>query len=289
MNLKSIAHALGGEISSGQVLCPGPGHSRQDRSLAVRIGRSGGIIVHSFCSDDWRECRDYVRERLGLRGPETAPWRPGPAREFLPLRGLTNATSAARIWSEAGDIRETLAEIYLTRDRRLTLDASENFSHALRFHGNCPFGAERAPAMVALMRDALTNEPRAIQRTRLAPDGTKICRATLGPAKGAAIKFDADENVTLGLVVTEGCETGLAARQVGYRPIWALGSAGAIQAFPVLLGIEGLTIHVEPGQASLRAVHECGARWRGAGRDAVVLNSLIGSDLNDAIRARAGA
>ena len=36
MKLHQIAHALGGEVSGGQVLCPGPGHSAKDRSLAVR-------------------------------------------------------------------------------------------------------------------------------------------------------------------------------------------------------------------------------------------------------------
>src|SRR5437879_6150218 len=34
--LGQLAHPLGGEIVSGQVLCPGPGHSARDRSLAVR-------------------------------------------------------------------------------------------------------------------------------------------------------------------------------------------------------------------------------------------------------------
>ena len=68
MNLLSMARALGGEVSSGQVLCPGPGHSRQDRSLAVRLNQSGEIVVYSFAGDDWGECRDYARERLGLPG-----------------------------------------------------------------------------------------------------------------------------------------------------------------------------------------------------------------------------
>src|SRR5262249_61405337 len=39
---------LGGEVAGGQALAPGPGHSRQDRSLAVTIGQTGKIIVCSF-------------------------------------------------------------------------------------------------------------------------------------------------------------------------------------------------------------------------------------------------
>ena len=61
--------------------------------------------------------------------------------------------------------------------------------------------------MIALMRHVQTNEPRAIQKTRLAPHGQKIARKMYGPAKGAAIKIDADENVTMGLVIGEGLET----------------------------------------------------------------------------------
>jgi len=36
LNLQRLACALGGDISNGQVLAPGPGHSAADRSLAVR-------------------------------------------------------------------------------------------------------------------------------------------------------------------------------------------------------------------------------------------------------------
>jgi putative DNA primase/helicase len=65
-SLKEIARALGGEVSNGQVLCPGPGHSQQDRSLAVKPRVNGNYIVHSFAGDDWRVCRDHVNARLGL-------------------------------------------------------------------------------------------------------------------------------------------------------------------------------------------------------------------------------
>ena len=76
--LVSIARTLGGEISGDQVRCPGPGHSPVDRSLSVRLvpGAPDGILVHSFAGDDWRLCRDYVRQKLGL-----APWQPTRGRK----------------------------------------------------------------------------------------------------------------------------------------------------------------------------------------------------------------
>src|SRR5215467_9521388 len=68
LDLRSIAHALGGDVSKGQVLAPGPGHSAADRSLSVKPdpGAPDGFIVHSFAGDDAITCKDYVREKMGL-------------------------------------------------------------------------------------------------------------------------------------------------------------------------------------------------------------------------------
>jgi uncharacterized protein DUF3631/Toprim domain-containing protein len=66
--LETIAELLGGDISNGEVLCPGPGHSETDRSLSVKAApkADGGFVVHSFCGDDPIACRDHVRRKLGL-------------------------------------------------------------------------------------------------------------------------------------------------------------------------------------------------------------------------------
>jgi hypothetical protein len=73
MNLRVLAHMLGGEISGNQVLAPGPGHGAEDRSLCVRLSPDSpdGFLVHSFADDDALKCRDHVRSRLGL-----PPWKP---------------------------------------------------------------------------------------------------------------------------------------------------------------------------------------------------------------------
>ena len=68
MSLRAMASALGGEVSAGQVLAPGPGHSAADRSLSVKLDRGApdGFVVNSFASDDVLACRDYVRDKFGL-------------------------------------------------------------------------------------------------------------------------------------------------------------------------------------------------------------------------------
>jgi putative DNA primase/helicase len=105
----------------------------------------------------------------------------------------------------------------------------------------------------------------------------------LGRAKGAAVKVDADEDVTLGLHIGEGFETCLAARLAGFRPVWALGSAGAIESFPVLPAIEAITILGETDDtgANRRAVRVCAARWIEAGCEAIEVEPLAGGDFAD--------
>jgi hypothetical protein len=68
ISLQGLAKALGGEVSAGQVLAPGPGHSPADRSLSVKLDCAApdGFLTHSFAGDDLTRCRDHVRDRLGL-------------------------------------------------------------------------------------------------------------------------------------------------------------------------------------------------------------------------------
>jgi RecA-family ATPase len=67
-NLQTLARALGGEVTGGQVRAPGPGHSAADRSLSVKLDSSAsdGFIVNSFANDDPIVCKDYIREKIGL-------------------------------------------------------------------------------------------------------------------------------------------------------------------------------------------------------------------------------
>ena len=73
LTLAQLASATGGEVSAGQVLAPGPGHKPHDRSLSIKpsVLAPDGFIVYSHAGDDVNQCRDHVRERLGL-----PTWRP---------------------------------------------------------------------------------------------------------------------------------------------------------------------------------------------------------------------
>src|SRR5262245_410359 len=63
-NLKELANALGGEVSGGQVLAPGPGHSKRDRSLSVKPKGNGDILAYSHAGDS--NVLQYARDKLGI-------------------------------------------------------------------------------------------------------------------------------------------------------------------------------------------------------------------------------
>ncbi len=284
-DLRALALRLGGEVSAGQVLCPGPPpHSPKDRSLAVKPNGPDDFLVHSFAGDDPLACLAYVRARLGVARPERERRREPKA----PPRPPSDAWRA--IWRNAHDPRRTLVERYLA-SRGLPLP-DEAVGEALRFHPRCPFGSGcTTPAMVALVRDVRSNEPIGVHRTALDLSGRKIeiagkDRMALGPIKGGAVKLTPDEEVTTGLAIGEGIETTLSLKLLRDwgEPVWACLNAGNLAAFPVLGGIDALVVAVDHDEAGCRAAYQAIRRWHEAGRTTLALTPRRhGADLNDLV------
>jgi putative DNA primase/helicase len=306
IDLRTIAAALGGEVCGQQVLAPGPGHSPRDRSLSVTLSPTGdGFLCYSHAGDDWQVCRDHVRTRLGL-----PRWRPGdeqdrriepPSRvktfdratvdrgaDYRPRSedDLVRIAMAKRLWDDAQEPRGTPAERYLN-SRALELTA-ELAGPVLRFHPRCPWRnentgkTERIPALIAAFRSIDDDKSTAIHRIALNPDGSKIGRRMLGVVHRAAVKLD--RSSTGELAIAEGIETAMAARQLGIRRCWALGSVGAISFFPIIPNVATLRIAGENDAASQYAIEMCGQRWRRSGRRVRVIRPTAGDkDLNDAL------
>ena len=283
-----VARELGGDVSGRNVLAPGPGHSRADRSLSVKIDPAApdGFVVYSFAGDAPISCREHVRNALGLDTLEHP--RPSPRcsrSDIVEINGASpHSAFALRIWKEARDPRGSVVDQYLA-SRKLSLP-SDIAGEVIKFHPALKFDGKLVGGMVSLFRDIRTNEPCGIHRIFLDCAGRKLGRKMLGRVRGAAMMLDAEEAVELGLHVGEGVETCLAAWLAGFRPVWVLGSAGAISAFPVLSGIEAITVlgEVGDGGANHRAAQLCAARWIETGREAFIVTPLIGSDLNDVWR-----
>ena len=246
MSVRAIARALGGDIvGPGRIAAPGPGHCRVDRSMSILIDPAApdGFVVNSFTGDDWRACRDHVRQILGTG-------RAAHVAESAPSRTASHSrtTTAARLWTESVPISATLAEAYLL-SRGLVLQQEAFDGRALRFHRNCPFRlltGEVAwlPAMIAAMVDIRTNEFRGVHRTALSVDGRGKANVAelgnpkrmLGPAAGACVRLSPDVDVSNGLHIAEGIETALACMAMGFQPMWAAMSASGMPSSPCLPG-----------------------------------------------------
>ena len=57
----------------------------------------------------------------------------------------------------------------------------------------------------------------------------------------------------------------------GFAPVWACLSAGTLANFPVLGGLEALTVFADNDTPGAQAAEACVARWRAAGKEARVV------------------
>ena len=198
-----------------------------------------------------------------------------------------NAEAAARIWKETYPIAGTAGEAYL-RKRGIELAAVPDFG-GLRWHPKCPWQGGPIGCVVSRFTDTITGEPRGIHRRPI--DGQKP--RTLGPMKDCVIRVWPDDMVTTGLVLGEGVESTLAAAcQITHRgtllqPAWAAGCADNMKRFPVLPGIEALTLLVDHDASGTGqdAAATCARRWLAAGREVIRLTpKVVGADFNDIIK-----
>jgi putative DNA primase/helicase len=250
--------------------------------------RGGDIIefikTELHCS--FREALDYASHYVGELRDRPAP-RATPRPTVDDDDDEARIANAVAIWCQARTIRGTMVEMYL-RGRGIT-ELPAAALDILRFHPRCPWGNDTTrPAMVALVRDILTNEPLGIHRTALTSDGRKLERPKmLGPTGGGAIKLSGDvvsDEITIG----EGIETALSAPLLGLGwSVWSALDAGGIARFPVLPDVKRLTIAVDhdPKGVGQKKAATCKARWILAGRDVrTIMSKTKGEDLNDILQ-----
>jgi hypothetical protein len=266
MSLRSYAAALGGVVSGNQVCFPGPGHSRQDRSCTLRLSPASpdGFVVFSFAGDDWRTVRDHVRNRLGLAYKQ----HHAPARQQGIPSENNNTAFALELSRASVPFYGTPGEAYLREERGIVLRNLDHLSHCLRWN-------YRKGALVALMTDAVTNAPTGVHRIFLDDTGAKLERRMLG--RQGVVRLTPDKDVTYGLGIAEGIETALAILADGFAPVWAATSAAGIARFPVLAGLDALTVFADPDQTGLSAARACAERWNAAGKEAEVLPPSLSS------------
>lgn len=224
--------------------------------------------------------------RQGARRPVAPSYARAEASDAVNLRGQWSVNLGRTLWREAVPPAGTLVETYLA-SRGLTLPEDAPLRFTACAWRNASYGPP-GPAMVALMTLPETGEPCGAHVTYLRPNGGgkaggKREKIMLGAA--GVIRLVPDTEVTLGLGLAEGIETALAIMQrTGWWPVWAASSAGAIARFPVLPGIECLTIFADTDASGTgtNAARECARRWASAGREARIVAPPAG-DWHDAL------
>ena len=232
LDARSIARALGGDvIGRDQVVAPGPAHSRNDRSLSVRLSATApdGFVIHSHAGDDWQSCRDYVKERLGI---DRDSWRDRaqevraePVEKARTDDGEAKRAreSAARYVASLAPLLGLPGEDYLRLTRGIstesiketlaTIDAIGWHSSVYFNEPDHPLHKQKLGAIIGIMTDPATGKPTgAISRTYI-HEGRKVAKAkTLSSPKGVVRLSPDDEVRGAGvLFVCEGIETALAA------------------------------------------------------------------------------
>jgi hypothetical protein len=269
-------------------------------------GKGGDVIALVQFLDDC-DFREAVEQLTGKRTIDYHP-RPAPRADRGNDDGVKRAlTSAKTIIAEMQPIISApRAMAYLERIRKIDTSAIADVlerTDAIGWHPSVyfnspkdypvlgtpehPLHGQRLGAIIGVMTDAVTAEPTgAISRTYLAPDGTKVGKAkTLGSPRGI-VRLSADEDVLEGLHIAEGIETALTGMaNFSLRPMWATGDRMLMADFPILDGIEALTVIADNDKSGdgEKAARKAESRWLAAEREVRLLRSDDYGDLNDII------
>jgi putative DNA primase/helicase len=275
--------------------CPWCDKGPRDDALAVRIDADGACWHCHRCGEKGalRQAQDCNALRPRRRTPAPEPER----HDTLSPWGLN-------LWDTCRPVEPgTFAAAYL--DARCCAVPPGD----LRWHPELPYHVKDqkapihvGPALVALVTDIETGEPISLHRTWITATG----KADLGEHKArkllwnhrsdGVIRLWPDAEVATGLVIGEGIETCLAAARAGLTPCWSAISAGNLASFPVLPGLDGITVlvdHDKPNpKTGRRAGHEAALalvkRYVAAGFDpnrdiVVLLPSGEGLDVADLV------
>ena len=230
MTAAKLAKALGGRRYGRHWQARCPAHDDHDPSLSISVSREGVTLVHCFagCSQD--QVIDALRHRgLWANGDAShdriiTPERYKAANEQRERESAERAATVLRIWNEGVDPAGTLAEKYLTA-RSLHLPPELRVL-VLRFHPACPWESVTVPCLITAFRaiagdDAHRRSSHPPRSAGTLAEGRAHDVGQLWPAVRSS-SIPAGDRLAIG----EGVETCMAARQLGLRPVWALGTAG---------------------------------------------------------------
>lgn len=292
-DLARLIEGLGGRRVSTGWAARCPAHDDRNPSLSIGV-REGRVLVHCFSGCDQAAVIDALRRR-GL-WPEWERGRERRERRIWQPPKKSTRDFGLSLWRQAMPLHPGAWPPTLCRYFEARGLVPFEPCLALRFHPRLRHSGDRFfPALLALASD-IENEPRAVQATWLAVDGSakaavEPARKTFGSAGGAAVRLIEGDDV---LVVGEGVESVLSAIQaLGEGGYALLGTSGlkAI-ALPEIWRARRVIIAADNDEsgAGLKAAHEAARRLvedRGFLDVCIALPPDAGTDFNDRLRSAA--
>ena len=274
MSLIGIVRALDGELyDRGQrAVIPGPGHSRQDRSVSLLLS-DGRLIVHSFGRSTWREVLDELRDGGLVDGDGRPHAGAGEGWSTMAPRSPSWRTAvASALWTEATPLHRQSAFAHV---RQRGIARPSPISTALRHHGAVPLAvyAGRGACRPALLSAVTASHGAlcAIEITYLDPggsraDGVAIPRKVIGALPpSCAVRLDdpAEE-----MLVGEGVFTTLSAAGHFGLPGWALLSTRNLRTWLPPKSVRRVLIAADRGVDGERSARTLRLRLLDQGVDA---------------------
>jgi len=275
-------------VGNHRIACLECGKGKRDTALSVDVRADGSAVYWCWrCHASGRIRGDRVLTVHSGKRPSTIPAGPDP-REVAKQASALAACRA--IWKQTQPLAGTPGADYL-RLRHCVLPPADG---ALRFHAAlfCPEVGHDLPALVARVTTVIANKTIGIHRIWLRPGEPKAVKKMRlgGSNEPVCIRLWPDDAVTLSLGITEGIESALAAAGM-FNPMWSTVDAGQMAKFPLLPGVESLTIFADFDKAGIEAARAVWRRYMHAGVNANLLRpERVGDDVNDmVIRAEAQA
>lgn len=257
-----------------RIACPACDKGPRDDALSVLVRDDGSAVWSCFRC----QVRGGTRGGRSLRAITSSP-TPRPETELERPRDA--AAAAARIWNETQPLSGSAGADYL-KARCCDLPPADG---DLRFHPRlyCPETKTELPALVAKVTTVIGNRTIGIHRIWFRPGETKAVKKMRlgGSPDPVCIRLWPDDAVTMGLGIAEGVETALAA-SFAFSPIWSAIDAGQLAKFPIVAGLESLTIFADFDKAGYSAAKTAYRRYRAAGINVNLWrSSKVGEDVND--------
>jgi len=254
--------------------CPVCNKAKRDEALHVTVNPDGSAVW--FC----HRCHESGGSRRGrnFRAYTAPPQRP---KVELDTTSRDARERAARIWRASLPVTGTIGADYL----QARVCAIPPHDGDLRFHASlwCPETKSELPALVAKVTTVIGNRAIGLHRIWIRPGETKAVKKMRlgGSDEPVCIRLWPNDAVTVGLGIAEGIESALSAAYA-MTPVWSTIDAGQLAKFPVIAGLESLTVFADYDNIGYRAAKAVCSRYQHAHVNANLFRSpIVGEDVND--------